>query len=160
MGTEDPHNHTPLLQIPIKIKQNIPHILISTLLPNETNIKKSNKTKKLTIKLLNTNQQQYKLPLLIQNTKLNQVTQPHSTNIKNHNFFGHYSINSKNPTNQLNNTTYQSTQSTKNITKKSSIHKAQTGLIQNLEHHHNILNKHMTHIKINITKEQQNNKTI
>jgi uncharacterized protein YkwD len=160
VGGEGPHGHTPLLQVPVAVGRGVPRVLVSALLPDETDISESDEAEDLAMDVLNVDRKRYGLSLLLRDTRLDQVARRHSVDMRDHSFFGHYSVESGTPADRLSSAAYRTAHSAENVAKGGSIHGAQSGLMHSLGHRRNILNKHFTHVGIGVAGQRQGEKTL
>jgi uncharacterized protein YkwD len=160
VGAEGPYGHTPLLQVPVEVGRGVPRVLVSALLPDETDIEDADEAERLAMEVLNADRQRYGLSLLIRDTRLDQVARQHSVDMREHSFFGHYSPESGTPGDRLSNAAYRTGQYAENVAKGPSIHGAQSGLMHSLGHRRNILNKRLTHVGIGVAGQRKDKQTV
>ncbi len=152
---EGPRGPGKLLQVEAEVGRPLPTSYVARLPPSEDAITNATQAAKLGFRLLNEDRARHGLPALTWDTKLAEVAEDHSRDMRDNHFFSHRSPSTGMHPARLARAGYRATTSAENLALNVSIHEAESGLMHSLGHRRNILHKRVTHVGVGVVGEER-----
>jgi uncharacterized protein YkwD len=157
VGANSRFGHTTLLQVPVEVGQPLPATYETHLPPDESRLRTAEAAEPVAFALLNADRARFGLPALVRDARLDAVARAHSTDMREHGFFGHRSPTTGNPQDRITAAGYRFTRCAENIATEQSVHAAEANLFASLGHRRNILSADVTHVGIGIAARVSSN---
>ena len=150
LSATGPYGPSPLLQVPVYVGTALPVTMTVWMPPNEEYIQGTKEAEELAFDLLNADRKRYGLSGLVRLPRVDRIARGHSVDMRDFNYFGHWSENTGSPGDRLSEGQIKAAMYAENVAYGGSIFGAQEGLMHSLGHRKNILNPGLTHVGIGI----------
>ncbi|MFT7622909.1 MAG: hypothetical protein ACI9WU_002084 [Myxococcota bacterium] len=141
---------SPLMQLPVAIGVPLPTSYRGYTAADETDITTPEAAEELAFELLNADRQRFGIPLLVRDRELDAVARAHGLDMRDNQFFGHYSDETGTPGDRLAAAAYRVALHGENVASGRSIHGAEEGLMHSLGHRRNILQGRFSRVGIGV----------
>ncbi|MFT5435273.1 MAG: hypothetical protein ACI9OJ_005990, partial [Myxococcota bacterium] len=125
VGAVGPMGPSPLVQLPVFIGVDPPTTYTAHAAADESDISGRRAAEALAFRLLNADRARFGLPALIRDSELDGVALDHSLDMRDNNFFGHWSENSGTPGDRLAAVGYRAVTHGENVASSATIHSAE-----------------------------------